>query len=423
MRLLTLPALLALGPALVACGPGDEACDPTEPGTICTISGVGKSGYQGDAPIDALDAEMSLPQDTLTADDGTIYIADWNNHRIRRLNGDGVLEWVAGQGEIGGSLEDEVTNQDFNHLTQLMWDCETGQDMVVAAWHNSKIRTLDLDTGAIVDTCGDGRRAYSGDGGVAHEAALDLPAAMACDPAGDLVIMDQANQVIRKVDAAGVITRIAGQCIIDAAAPAGPGACAEPVQCPGSNKLTCGDPAATCGSPCTPSFNGDMVPALDARLAQPFGQSADPAGRMVYDADGNLLFADSSNHLIRRIRAADGLIEIVAGTPPVDGVAQKGYAGDGGPATGALLNNPVDLALGDDGTLYFTDVYNHCVRAVATDGTISTVAGQCGEFGFEGDGSDPQEALLNLPFGVEYWNGRLHIADSGNHRIRSIILE
>src|SRR5690606_38132471 len=110
---------------------------------------------------------------------------------------------------------------------------------------------------------GDGRRAYFGDEGDAHVAALDLPAAIACDPAGDLVIMDQANQVIRKVDSEGVITRLAGQCVIDAVPPAGPGACDEPVQCPGgSGKWTCGDPSATCGGPCTPAYNGDLVAAL-----------------------------------------------------------------------------------------------------------------------------------------------------------------
>jgi hypothetical protein len=66
---------------------------------------------------------------------------------------------------------------------------------------------------------------------------------------------------------------------------------------------------------------------------------------------------------------------------------------------------PVDLALGDDGTLYFTDVRNHCVRAIDPDGTISTVVGVCGEHGFEGDGGPADEALLNLAFGVEYVDG------------------
>src|SRR5690606_35003103 len=172
--------LLSTTLAAAACGPGDETCDPSAPGTICTIAGIPEtSGYDGDAPRDALDARMSLPQDVLPDGQGNLYIADWNNHRIRRLGPDGTIAWVAGQGEIGGTLDDPANN-DFNHLTTLIWDCQTGEDLVVAAWHNSKIRTLDLDTGAIIDTCGDGRRAYFGDDGPADVAALDLPASVAC---------------------------------------------------------------------------------------------------------------------------------------------------------------------------------------------------------------------------------------------------
>ena len=78
--------------------------------------------------------------------------------------------------------------------------------------------------------------------------------------------------------------------------------------------------------------------------------------------------------LIREI-TPDGIVHRYAGTAPVNDMPMSGFAGDGGPATSAVLNNPVDLALGDDGTLFFTDVYNHCVRAIAPDKTIRTVAG------------------------------------------------
>src|SRR5690606_24942853 len=141
-----------------------------------------------------------------------------------------------------------------------------------------------------------------------------------------------------------------------------------------------------------------------------------PAGRIVYDPDGNLYFADTSNHLIRMIDT-DGIVHRVAGTPPdEDGKPQKGYEGDGGPALDALLNFPVDLALAEDGTLYFTDVHNHCVRAIDRDGDIDTIAGVCGEKGFEGDGLPATEALLKLPFGIELVDDeRLIISDSGNN--------
>lgn len=420
--------MLAL--ALTACQPEPEPrCDPELVGTICTVAGNGDNGYDRDADtkvLDALDAKMSLPQDTLTAPDGSIYILDWNNHRLRRL-ADGELSWVAGRGELGGSLDDPA-NGDFNHPTNIIFD-PSGEHIIMAAWHNSKIREVDLATGVVSDTCGDGARAYFGDGGPATSASLDLPASVALDPDGNLVIMDQANQVLRMVDQSGIIHHLAGRCIVDAPAPAGPGPCPdgeEPVQCPDgdngpSGKFTCGDPDEFCSLPCTPGYSGDDIPATDMRMSQPFGQSASPAGRIVFDPDGNLYFADTGNHLIRMIDS-EGFVRRVAGTPPQDGVGQYGYAGDGGPALEAVLNFPVDLALADDGTLYFTDVYNHCVRAIDPSGIIRTAVGRCGESGYAGDGGPPEDALLNIPFGVEWADGKLVVADTGNSVIRTILL-
>ncbi len=422
--------LAALALSLAACGGGDDdgptdeptdgvaECDLAETGTICTIAGSGKNGYAGDDGP-ALDAELSLPQDTLLTTDGTLFILDWNNHRIREVTTDGVMRHVAGSGELGGSLDDPA-NSDFNHPTGLTLD-PTGRFLVVAAWHNSQVTTVGLDGTDIIDICGDGRRAYFGDGGPAATASLDLPASVVFNADGEMIIMDQANQVIRKVDADGIIQRVAGQCLIDQPSPNGPGPCDAPVACPGgSGKLTCGDPATTCGTACAQGYaEGD---ALTMRMAQPFGQSADPAGRMVIDAEGGIVFADSSNALIRRIDP-DGTVSRIAGLPPVDGVAQTGYAGDGGPATDAKLNQPVDLALGDDGTLYFTDVSNNCVRAVDPDGTIRTAVGVCGERGYEGDGGPATEALLKLPYGVNYARGTLYIADTGNSVIRAVEVE
>lgn len=428
--------IVCAGVSLLACacsGTTEEAaqCDAEQSGTICTIAGNGLNGYDKDADgteLAALEAKFSLPQDTLTSADGEIvYILDWNNHRLRQLK-DGKIGWLAGRGELGGSLDDPANN-DFNHPTNIIFD-ESGDKLVMAAWHNSKIRVFDPENGSIEDSCGDGKRAYFGDEGSARAASLDLPAAIAYAPNGDLVIMDQANQVLRRVDAAGDIHLLAGRCVIDAPAPGGPGPCPtgqEPVACPAgpngpSGKATCGDPMIFCSKPCTPGYSGDDIPATEMRMAQPFGQSAAPAGRIAYDAAGNLYFADTANHLIRMIDT-DGIVHRVAGTPPEDGVKQSGYSGDGGPALEAKLNFPVDLAFDDDGTLYFTDVHNHCVRAIDEDGTIRTAVGVCTEKGFAGDGGPPDEAQLKLPFGLEWSRGRLLVSDTGNNVIRSVRFE
>lgn len=406
-----------------ACG-GTEEREPCDPvvGNICTIAGNGDNGYSGDDG-DALDAEMSLPQDTLHTDDGTMYLLDWNNHRVRKVMPDGTIRHVAGRGELGGTLDDPA-NDDFNHPTGMVLTPD-GTRMVVAAWHNSKLRTINLADNTVVDTCGDGRRAYFGDGTSAMTATLDLPASVAYAPNGDLVVMDQANQVIRAIDASGIIRRIAGQCVIDSPPPPGPGACEAdetPIQCPqpGSGRTTCGE-VATCGLPCTPGYGGDGGPALGLRMAQPFGQSADPAGRIVFDPDGNLYFADTVNAIIRKIDPA-GTVTRFAGTAPVGGMAQTGHTGDGGPALEATFFNPVDLALDTDGTMYVSDVYNHCIRAIGADGNIRTVAGVCGDAGYAGDRGPATAAQLKRPYGIEVHGGFLYISDTGNNVIRAVRL-
>lgn len=430
----------AVGSLLLAAGCSDDPCDPTAVGEICTIAGNGENGYSGEGGP-ALEARMSLPMDMASAPDGSLYVLDWNNHRIRRLSDDGLIHFVAGDGELGGSLPNTDTfrysteeasvelagvdierpqTNNLNHPTNLLFDA-TGSQLYVAAWHNSKIRILDLPSGELVEACGDGRRAYFGDDKPALRATLDLPASIAWSPTGDLVIMDQANQVIRNIDANGVIHRLAGTCVIDAPAPLGPGPCAPgvaPTPCPApSGKSVCGDPAIWCSKACSPAYNGDDIPASEMRIAQQFGQSADPGGRMVYDPQGNLYFADVENHLIRMIDT-NGIVRRIAGQPK-----QAGYSGDGGPALAAELKHPVDLALADDGTLFFTDVFNHCVRAIAPDGTIRTVAGQCGKKGHAGDGGSATKALLSRPYGIEWVAPNLlYIADTGNSVIRVVPL-
>jgi len=423
---------LCLG-SLVACGGGGgddagdddpipEVCDRSVPGNIYTFAGNGENGYAGeDGP--ALEARLSLVMDTLTDSDGSVYVVDWNNHRIRKVTQDGIIHFIAGNGELGGSLDDPATG-DFNHPTGIIFD-PAGLRIYISAWHNSKVRVLDPASGALTDSCGDGRRAYIGDETPALTASLDLPASIAWDPQSNLTILDEANQVIRKVDADGNIHRLAGKCVVDAAPPNGPGACAEgvaPVACPGTNKLTCGDPAMWCGKPCTAGYGGDEGPATELRMAQAVGQAADPGGRIVYDTQGNLYFADVTNNLIRVVDT-QGIVHRFAGKAPVGGVSQAGFSGDGGPALEAQLNHPVDLAFGGDGTLYFTDVFNHCVRAIAPDHTIRTVVGVCGTKGFAGNGGPATEALLNRPYGVEWVApSTLYVSDTGNSVVRAVHL-
>lgn len=393
-----------MGLALTSCG-----LDPcAEPGTICTYVGSGISGFNGDGHP-ALETELYLPQDLTFGPDKAPYILDWNNHRIRTLGADGTIRTVAGTGMLGDGPEGPALQADFNHPTDIVFDSQ-GR-MVVAAWHNSKIKRVDLKTGILEDIAGKGSRAYSGDDGPAKTAELDLPASIAYDTAGNLFIMDQANQVIRKLDTAGNISLFAGNCRVGTCAPG-----QEPRPCPNSNKFTCeleSDPNA-CTKPCVGAFAGDGGPASQMLISQPFGQAADPAGRLAFDKAGNLFFADTRNQRIRKIDTS-GRVSTVVGT------GKAGHSIDTGPGVQAQLNNPTDVAVTAEGTLLIADTFNSCIRELDAEGMIRTVAGVCGQRGFSGDKGPASEALLDRPYGIALdHEGNLYIADTYNHRFRVV---
>jgi hypothetical protein len=164
-------ALLALAAApLAACsGSGDddpEAAACGGPGVICTYLGTGKAGIdpEGTRP---LQTRLYLPQDVTFGPDGNPYVIDWNNHRVRTIVDDRVYT-VVGNGEIGEAPDGIATNTSLNHPTHVAFDLE-GQ-MIVSAWHNSKVMRCDLESGKIVTVSGNGARTYSGDGGPAGAA-------------------------------------------------------------------------------------------------------------------------------------------------------------------------------------------------------------------------------------------------------------
>ncbi|MBW3539101.1 MAG: hypothetical protein KY476_02415 [Planctomycetes bacterium] len=158
-------------------------------------------------------------------------------------------------------------------------------------------------------------------------------------------------------------------------------------------------------------YAGDGGPAIEAGVGGPFG--------VVVGPDGRLYVCETTNHVIRRIDFKTGRIETVAGTG-----RKSGYAGDGGPATEALLNEPYEIRFDADGRLYFVEMRNHIVRRVdAQTGIIGTVAGN-GQRGFSRDGGPAVKAELSSPHSIAFdGEGRLYICDIGNHRIRRVDLE
>jgi adhesin/invasin len=395
---------------LIASGPG---------GTIVTIAGTGDKATDPvdgdgdgvvDAPVPVEKARFDSPLDTALGPDGRLYIMDWNGHKVRALDSSHCITFVAGSGFEGDACERPDPDgtcpaawAELNHMTDVAFDPD-GQ-MVLAAWHNSKIKRVDLRKKVLKDICGTGNRKFEGDGGPCKAAdgtdlvSFDLPSGLAYDAAGHLFVSDQANQVIRRMGRDGVIKTVAGHC------PGTPG-----FGCPGGQ-----------------GFSGDGGPATSARLNNELGQGTDPQGKIAMDAMGNLYIADTGNHVIRKVvPGSDGIIgqgdsreetiRTIAGT----GLA--GYSGDGGPATEAMLSEPRDVEVGPDGGIYIADTGNNCIRKVESSGVIMTVAGRCGQpGGFAGDGGPAKLSVLNSPYGVELdREGNLYIADTFNNRIRVV---
>lgn len=425
---------IALGlPVAAAAGCGGESDSCGGPGVICSIMGTGLAGL-GEDGVAPEDVFLYLPQDLTFGPDGQPYVLDWNNHRVRTVDQDGKVQTVIGTGYLGDAPDGPSLNASLNHPTHATFTPDG--KLMLSAWHNSKLIEVDLAANELQTICGDGSRAYRGDGGPAEEAWLDLPVASVFDSRGRLYVSDQANQRIRMIDENGIIDTVVGPgpdflpdglvqvCTTD---PDNNNqtVCKNCLAAEAEN-LECMDQPI--GRP--QGFRGDGGPATEALLYLPFSQSAPPAGRIDIGPDDTLYITDTGNHRIRAVDA-EGVIRTVAGTGPDDAPDvydpsyRGGYSGDGGPATEAKLSRPTDVVVDPDGNFYIADTDNSCVRRVdAETGIITTAAGVCGQGGFDGDGGPADQALLDRPYGVALdADGNLYIADTHNHRIRVVYKE
>lgn len=365
------PTIVLLLAFAAGCG---APCD--EPGTICTVMGTGDAGLAV-AGASAADSPLYWPTDVTIGPDGSPWLADWNNHRIIELPGsedDRTVRLITGNAFVGdGPWETVPASQAlWNHPTNL--EFRDDGTFVFAAWHNSRVIGVDPSADTTWLIAGNGARAFGGDDGPGPSAAFDLPSSVNIADDGGLYISDQANYRIRHIAPDGIITTVVGS---------GEG-----------------------------DFCGDDGPALTACLLSERSQDAEPAGRI--DRDGTTLYiADTGNNRIRAVDLDTMTIRTVAG----DGGSKVGTDGD---ALSFSLRSPRDVAVGPDGALYIADSNDHCIRKLV-DGNLTTIAGVCGEEGFDGDHGDATEALLNKPAGIDVDpDGVVWVADTFNQRLRRI---
>ncbi len=281
-------------------------------GRISTVAGNGSGGYSGDGGR-ATNAALHWPHDVAVDGAGNLWIADSANSRIRRVTTDGIIRTVVGTG-VGGYNGDGIvaTSARINLPKALV---VTGTSLWFSDGDNHRIRRVDLGTRIIRTVAGTGVGGYSGDGGPATQARIQAPRGIALDSSGVLYIADSLNDRIRRVGTNGVIATIAG--------------------------------TGQAG------FSGDGGSATRARLNVPRGLTV---------AGGVLYIADSDNARIRRVPLASGVITTLAG----DGVRR--FAGDGGPAAKASLHSPRGVSFDRQGRLLIADTLNDRIRVVATNG-------------------------------------------------------
>lgn len=333
----------------------------TPDGIIHTVAGSGAGGYGGDGgPATA--AKLWSSTGIAVDHAGNLYIADAQNQRVRVVTTDGIIRTVAGNGTPGSLLgphRDAAQSQLYYPVGVLV---DNAGNLYIA---DGQIEKVDAQ-GRLTAVMGSAWGAV-GDGGSALAAQLAAPVGVALDAAGDIYLSDAAARLIRKIDANGIITTVAGD----------------------------GEQG----------FDADDVPAIAAPLNGPRGIAIDSAG--------NLYIADADNHRVRRV-GVDGVMHTVAGT------GTQGFAGDGEAASAAQLSEPSGVALDSVGNLYIADTGNNRIRKVTPSGVITTIAGN-GSAAYAGDGGPAVAASLSAPIGVaENASGNIYIADTGNHSVRMV---
>jgi sugar lactone lactonase YvrE len=375
-------------------------------GIIHTVAGNGTAGFSGDGGP-ATSAQLNFPYSVLVDSIGDFYVADGSNNRVRKVDASGIITTYAGNGlyQIAGD-GGPATSASLPHPEGLL--LASGKLYISTA---TNIWDVDTSTQIITLITGNANTlgGFNGDGIAALTASLNFPWGMAFDSAGDLLVADQENNRLRKIDTNQMITTIVG------------------------------------------SYIGDGGPARKATL-----NPAYLGEHLSFDPAGNLYIADTNNNRIRKV-STDGTIATVAGT----GIT--GYSGDGGPATAATLNTPSGVAADAFGNVYIADTYNGVIREVDSSGTITTiampvgfingygmavdhagnlyvagsftaavwkitptgdasiVAGELFQFGYNGDGIPATQALLQYPIGVAVDDaGDIYIADWEGYRIRKV---
>jgi kumamolisin len=336
----TLPAVLVVATPLV----------------VSTLAG--QAGISGSANGTGNAAQFNGPADLAVDSSRNVYVADANNHTIRKITPAGVVTTLAGQAGMSGSADGSGSSARFNHPTGIGID--TAGNLYVVDTSNDTVRKITA-AGVVSTVAGLAGSAGSTDG-TGSAGRFSSPSDVAVDSAGDLYVSDSLNHTIREITPTGVVTTLAGL-------------------------------AGTNGS-----ADGS---GSSARFFAPEG--------ITIDSSGNLYVADTNNHAIRKITAS-GVVSTLAGLAGASGSRD-------GSGSGSRFFYPADITVAGTGTISVIDTDNHTVRQITSSGLVATVAGLAGTSGSaDGTGSS---ARFFYPTGIAAdASGNLYVADTNNQTIR-----
>lgn len=357
---------------------------------LVLFAGKKTAGFSGDGgPANA--AELYEPSDVAVDAAGNLFICDFGNNRVRRVDArTRIISTVAGNGKPGfagdgGKATDAMLHDPVGVAV------DPKGNLFIADSRNNRIRKVDFESGTISTIAGDGfgggtagkTGRFSGDGGPATAASFYFPTGVAIDGHGRLFVADYYNNRIRKIDAASIISTVAGD----------------------------GFENAVGGR-----FTGDGGAATTASLNRP--------SRVAVDSAGNILIADEQNHRIRKVDAATGIIVTFAGngkrgTPQLNAEKKPtgvlAPSGDGMKATLSSLYAPSAVAADKQGNVYFNDMGLDRIRKVDKKGVIRTIAGGGVWDNLPIKKAPTQELLAEAVAVAVDHQGNVYIAERGAH--------
>jgi len=279
-------------------------------GVVTTVAGNGESGYSGDGGP-GNQATMQEPYSLQVDGNGDVYVVDRLNAVVRKVDGStGIITTVAGTGEVGYSGDGGPGNQAMlREPNDCFLDGKGG--LLIADIQDQRIRRLDLASGIITTIAGNGEKERSGDGKPALDASFLGSRAVCMDSKGNTYVAEREGNGVRKIDANGIMSTVAGT---------------------GER-----------------GYEGDGGPALTATWGSPKALRC--------DAQDNIVVVDTENHAIRVVNADTGIVTTIAG-------GRLGGEGDGGPATEAAMDRPHGCGIDDQGNIFVADSNNHRIRVV-----------------------------------------------------------